>query len=82
MLRGSANVIKNNNSALVFNFDKNGIQNYIRGAVFLEMHNAFRLNKIIYTHNDIPDGILKDEITSLNPIIINGNLKKLLDKAK
>lgn len=38
------------------------------------MYDAFRLNKRIYLYNDIPNGMLFDEIEGFGPIIINGNL--------
>src|ERR1019366_9520218 len=62
MLKHSTDVINNNDAVLVLNFRKNGIENYIGGATFLEMYDAFRLGKKIYLFNDIPDGILHDEI--------------------
>lgn len=74
MIKHSESVISNVDSVLVLNYDKNGIKNYIGGATFLEMYDAFRLNKKIYMINEIPDGILKDEIIGFNPIILNGNL--------
>ena len=41
------------------------------------MYDAFRLGKTIYMINDIPNGLLKDEIIGFNPIIINGDLDKI-----
>ena len=38
------------------------------------MYDAFRLGKKIYLYNDIPDGMLYDEIEGFGSIIINGNL--------
>lgn len=67
-------------SVLVLNFDKNGKKNYIGGATFLEMYDAFRLGKKIYMWNDIPHGILRDEIIGFNPIVINGDLEKIEKK--
>ncbi|HNW06016.1 MAG TPA: hypothetical protein PK655_04240 [archaeon] len=61
-------------AVLVINFQKNNIPNYIGGATFLEMYEAFMQNKKIFMYNPIPDGILKDEIIGFNPIIINGNI--------
>ena len=55
-------------------FRKNGIPNYIGGATFLEMYDAFKLNKKIFMYNDIPEGIMKDEIIGFDPILINGDL--------
>ena len=60
------------------NFDKEKdgqvLKNYIGGATFLEMYDAFRLGKKIFLYNEIPNGMLFDEIEGFNPIIINGNL--------
>ncbi len=74
MLKHSENVISNVDSVLVLNYDKNNFKNYIGGATFLEMYDAFRLGKKIYMINDIPEGILKDEIIGFSPVILNGNL--------
>ncbi len=78
MIKHSEEVISGVDAVLVLNYAKNGIQNYIGGATFLEMYDAFRLEKTIYMINDIPDGLLKDEIIGFNPIIINGDLNKLV----
>ncbi len=75
MLRHSTDVIEENDAVLVLNFEKNSIPNYIGGATFLEMYDAFRLDKKIFLYNDIPDGILRDEIIGFSPRIINGNLR-------
>jgi len=64
-------------AVLVLNFEKDGMKNYVGGATFLEMYDAFRLGKKIFLYNDIPEGILKDEIVGFNPVIIGGNLKKI-----
>ena len=65
MLRHSQEVIENNDAVLVLNFEKNGQPNYIGGATFLEMYDAFRMGKKIYMYNDVPDNMLKDEISGL-----------------
>ena len=78
MYKQSEETISNMDAVLVLNFDKNknGViyNNYIGGATFLEMYDAFRLKKKIFLYNDIPGGMLYDEIEGFNPIIINGNL--------
>lgn len=74
MLKHSTEVIDKNDAVLVLNFEKNLVPNYIGGATFLEMYDAFRLNKKIFLYNDIPEGILRDEIVGFAPIIIHGNL--------
>lgn len=81
MFKQSEDLIKELDAVLVLNFDKEkeGIiyKNYIGGATFLEMYDAFRLGKKIFLWNDIPEGILYDEIDGFNPTIINGNLDLL-----
>jgi len=69
--------VKQNDALLVLNFEKNGIQNYIGGATFLEMFKAWELEKKIFLFNQIPEGMLKDEIIGFNPIIIEGDLSKI-----
>jgi len=78
MIKHSEKVIAKMDSVLVLNYSKNNIDNYIGGATFLEMYDAFRLGKKIYMINEIPDGLLKDEIIGFNPIIINGDLNKIM----
>ncbi len=81
MYKQSEETIKNMDAVLVLNFDKITDEtiekNYIGGATFLEIYDAFRLNKKIYLYNDIPEGILYDEIQGFAPIIINGDLSKV-----
>jgi len=78
MIKQSADTITNNDAVVVLNFEKNGVQNYIGGATFLEMYDAFRLGKKIFLYNNIPNGILTDEIIGFNPIVVNGNLEKVV----
>ena len=77
MIKHSKEVISKVDAVLVLNYTKNGVDNYIGGATFLEMYDAFRLEKKIYMMNDIPEGLLKDEIIGFNPIVINGDLSKI-----
>lgn len=81
MFKQSEETISNMDAVLVLNFDKEKestiIKNYIGGATFLEIYDAFRLNKKIYLYNEIPEGILYDEIQGFAPIIINGDLSKI-----
>ena len=78
MYKQSENTISNMDAVLVLNLDKEKdgkvLKNYIGGATFLEMYDAFRLGKKIYLYNDIPEGILFDEIEGFGAIIINNNL--------
>lgn len=74
MIKHSEEVIKDMDAVLVLNFDKNGQKNYIGGATFLEIYDAFRLGKKIYFINDLPEGMLKDELIGFSPIILNNDL--------
>lgn len=62
-------------AVLTLNFDKNGKKNYIGGSTFLELYEAFMEGKDIYLWNEVPEGILFDEINGFAPKIINGNLE-------
>jgi hypothetical protein len=77
MINHSEGVIRDNEAVLVLNFDKDDMKNYIGGATFLEMYDAFRLGKKIFMYNDIPEGILYDEIRGFDPIVLGGNLDKI-----
>lgn len=81
MYKQSEELISQMDAVLVLNFDKidNNVvlNNYIGGATFLEIYDAFRNNKKIYLYNEIPKGMLYDEIQGFKPIIINGDLKKI-----
>lgn len=78
MYKQSEETISKMNAVLVLNLDKEKggeiFKNYIGGATFLEMYDAFRLGKKIYLYNDIPNGMLFDEIEGFGPIIIKGDL--------
>ena len=77
MFKQSEDVIKDMDAVLVLNYDKekDGVlyKNYIGGATFLEMYDAFRLGKKIFLMNEIPEGMLYDEIEGFNPTILNGD---------
>lgn len=77
MIKHSLEVIGANDAVLVLNFDKDGIKNYIGGATFLEMYDAFRLGKKIFLYNDIPEGMLYDEILGFGPIVVHGDVRSL-----
>ena len=74
MFRMSEERIAQMDAVLTLNFDKNGKKNYIGGATFIEVYEAFIKNKKIYFYNDIPEGMLYDELSAFSPIVINGNL--------
>lgn len=78
MYKQSEETISKMDAVLVLNLDKEKegeiFKNYIGGATFLEMYDAFRLGKKIYLYNDIPNGMLFDEIEGFGPIIIKSDL--------
>src|SRR3989344_9002029 len=74
MLRLQAEKVMKNDAILVVNEEKHGQQNYIGGATFLEMFKAFELNKKIFLWNPIPEGMLKDELLGMQPIILYQDL--------
>ena len=51
LFKKSEDTIKNVDAVLCVNYEKHGIENYIGGATFLEMYDAFRLGKKIYLYN-------------------------------
>lgn len=74
MFKMSRERIAKMDAVLTLNFDKNGLKNYIGGATFLELYEALMQNKKIYLYNEIPEGMLFDEISGFSPIVINGDL--------
>lgn len=72
--------IKTADGILILNFTKNNIKNYIGGNTLIEIGIAFDQNKKIFLYNPLPkrDKLLYvEEIQAMDPIVINGNLKKL-----
>jgi|SRR3989344_5148153 len=63
---------------LVTNYDKNGVANYVGPNTLMEMGVAFFLKKKIYLLNPIPNTPWKEEVLGLRPIILNGDLSKIL----
>lgn len=77
MFKQSKETIEKMDAVLTLNFDKNGQKNYIGEATFLELYEAFINNKKIYLYNDIPEGMLYDEIQGFSPTVIHGNIDLL-----
>lgn len=73
--------ITNADAILVLNYEKKGIPNYIGGNVLMEIGFAHVLGKQIFLLNPIPNiEYYKSEIAAMQPIIINGDLRKLEEK--
>lgn len=64
---------------LVLNYDRDeNNKNYIGGNTFAEMAVAFHLKKPIYLLNPVPDYVTyAEEIKSMDPIVLNGDLEKI-----
>ncbi len=73
------NAMQGGDAVLVLNLDKNGIKNYIGGNTLMEIGFAHVLNQKIFLYNPIPDiPYYKTEIEAVQPIIINGDLSKIV----
>lgn len=77
MIKLQEEKVRENDAIVVLNFEKNGQKNYIGGATFLEMFRAWDLGKKLFVYNPLPDNIFKDELSGMDPVIINGDLTKV-----
>lgn len=78
MLKKDEDNIRPCDAILVLNYEKKGQKNYIGGATFLEINKAFELEKKIFLMNPIPDNIFADELKGMGPLILDGNLDKVI----
>lgn len=78
MLKRDKEIIQANDAILVLNVDKGDQKSYVGGATFLEIYNAFDLEKKIYLLNPAPDSMLRDEIEGMDPIVLNGDLSRIV----
>lgn len=65
-------------AVIILNYDKNDIKNYIGANTLLEMGLAFHLRKKIFLLNKIPEISYKEEILGMKPIVINNDLRKII----
>ena len=63
---------------LVANYDRNDVKGYIGGNTLMEMGLTFFLKKKIYLLNQVPELPYKEEILGVKPIILNGDLNKII----
>ncbi len=63
---------------LVLNYAKNNIQGYVGGNTLMEAGLALFLKKKIYLLNSIPEISYKEEILGMKPVVINGDLNKIV----
>lgn len=78
LIRGYYNKIKDCDAILVINITKSNVLNYIGGNAFLEIAFAHILDKKIFLLNNVPEMNYKDEIEAMQPIILNGDLSKII----
>jgi predicted RNA-binding protein with PUA domain len=78
LIKGYFKKISQADALLALNYDKNGITNYIGGNTFLEIGFAHVLNKKIFLLNPIPEMGYTDEILAMQPIILEGDLTKIV----
>lgn len=64
-------------AVLVLNLDKHDITNYIGGNTLMEMGMAYVHDKKIFLLNHVPQMSYTEEILSLTPIVISGNLQMI-----
>lgn len=69
--------IKECDALLVCNFKKNSIENYIGTTTIIYMGVARYLNKQIYLLYDLPNTNNLEEIFSLSPICLKGDVTKI-----
>jgi hypothetical protein len=67
-------ITNRSDAVLVLNFDKNGIENYIGGNTLMELGFAYVNDKKIFLLNPIPQMSYTEEIESVEPVVINGDL--------
>lgn len=75
------NAIVSSDAVLAVNLEKNSQKNYIGGNVFLEIGFAYVNGKKIFLYNDYPakdECRYLDEIEAMQPIVINGDLEKIV----
>lgn len=70
--------IEKSDAILVVNITKGEIENYIGANTFLEIGFAHYRDKKIYLLNPIPNQkYIEDEILTVEPIVLNGDLTKI-----
>lgn len=65
-------------AVLITNYDKRGISNYVGANTLIEMGLALYLRKPIYLLNSVPVQDSSEEVRGMRPIVLNGDLSKLI----
>jgi translation elongation factor EF-Ts len=70
--------IEKSDAILVVNITKGDVENYIGANTFLEIGYAHYIGKKLYLLNPTPDQpYILDEIQTVDPIVLNGDLTKI-----
>ena len=77
LIRDYFNLIEKSDAILVLNHKKNGVEGYIGGNTLMEMGLGFHLRKKIFLLNSIPEISYKEEILSMKPVVIDGDLQRI-----
>ena len=78
LMLGHFDKIKSSDAILVLNYDKGGKKNYIGGNTFIEMAIALEHDKKIFLLNPTPkDSPYIEEIESMKPVVLNGDLNQI-----
>lgn len=78
LIREHFHLIDVADAILVLNHEKKGIAGYVGGNTFLEMGHAFSHGKTIFLLHPIPEMDYKVEMLSMQPVILHGDLNKLI----
>ena len=78
MIKRYYGLIGSCDAIVVLNYNKKSIENYIGGSVLMEMGFAYAMDKKIYLLNPIPKMSYFDEIIAMKPVIVNGDLSKIV----
>jgi nucleoside 2-deoxyribosyltransferase len=78
LIRGYFSQIEQADAVLIVNEHKNGIDDYIGGNTLIELAFGFVLNKRCFIYNDIPQLSYTDEIMAMAPMVLQGDLSKLV----
>ena len=78
LIRGYFEKMKDADAVLIANVERKGIPGYIGGNSFLELGFGHVLDKQIYLLNAIPEVSYQDEIIAMQPVILYGDLSKIM----
>lgn len=80
LMRQHFEEIENGDVILVINEQKHGVDSYIGGNVLIEMALAFYLHKPLFILNEIPTSTFQEEILAMQPTVLHGDIKALIDE--